>query len=421
MKITTNCCGCGVCANACTQNCIEMTLDAEGFLVPTVNMEICVHCGICEKVCPINQKKEIISPPIVIGAFSKEDTLRYESSSGGVFSVLATEIINQGGVVCGVEFDSISQNARHIIIDKIDDLEKLRGSKYIQSEVGDVYINIKKHLLTGRKVLFSGTPCQVAGLRSFLRKDYDNLLCVEVICHGVPSTRLWEKYIQETEKRENKRVINVLFRNKKYSWSEFGMSKEYSDLSQKFLFSFEDPFFQMFNSNLCLRKSCYKCEFKGLNTKADISLGDFWHVDEINPKLDDGKGISIVLLCTNKGINFFNKMSNKMNICIKDADYETACRLNSAIVKPLPESDKHNQFFEDMQAMTFKDLSNKYFPLRMKQKIKGILLRTGVWRLIKIVGGEKNCNYGILIIMTDRRERVEKENHASLWYKTGSN
>lgn len=389
MKITTNCCGCGVCSNVCTQNCIEMTLDAEGFLFPTVNTKMCVHCGICENVCPINQKKEIISSPVVIGAFSKEDTLRYESSSGGVFSVLATEIISQGGVVCGVEFDAINQNARHVIINKIDDLAKLRGSKYIQSEVGSVYIDVKKYLLAGRKVLFSGTPCQIAGLRSFLRKDYDNLLCVEVICHGVPSTGLWGNYIQEIEKKENKRVVNVLFRNKKYSWSEFGLSKEYSDLSQKFLFSFEDPFFRMFNSNLCLRKSCYKCEFKGLNTKADISLGDFWHVDEINSKLDDGKGISIVLLCTNKGKDFFYRISHKMNICIKDIDYETACRLNSAIVKSMPESDKRNQFFEDMQVMTFEDLSNKYFPLRMKQKIKGMLLRTGVWKLIKTQGGKK--------------------------------
>ena len=210
----------------------------------------------------------------------------------------------------------------------------------------------------------------------------------------------------------------MLFRNKKYSWSEFGVSKEYSDLSQKFLFSFEDPFFQMFNSNLCLRESCYKCEFKGLNTKADISLGDFWHVDEINSKLDDGKGISIVLLCTEKGKKFFNKISSVMNICIKDIDYGTACKLNPAIVQSLPESDKRNQFFEDMQVLTFKDLSNKYFPLRMKQKIKGILLRIGLWRIIKTRG--YNCNYGVLIIMSDGRKCIEKENHVGLRHTTRS-
>ena len=389
MEITSNCCGCGACSNACPKGCIEMLLDGEGFLSPVVNDDICVHCGICKSICPNNQDNKRINTPMVIGAFSKNDTIRYQSSSGGVFSILAEEVLNQGGVVCGVKFDSSKQIPRHVIIDRVDDLTKLRGSKYIQSEPGNIFFKVKKHLTVGRKVLFSGTPCQIAGMRSFLKRDYDNLLCVEVICHGVPSTELWKKHIQSVEKKEKKQVVNVLFRSKKYSWSDFGLKTEYSDLSHKFMFSFEDPFFRMFNSNLCLRKSCYQCNFKGLNTKADISLGDFWNIDEIDSKLDDGKGISIVLLCTDKGKEYFQSISDRLNVCIEDVDYDMACRLNKAIIYSMPESEKRNQFFKDMHDMSFDALSSKYCPLEPKQKIKGLLLRTGLWKFTKILGGGK--------------------------------
>lgn len=403
MEITTNCCGCGACSNACPKGCIEMLLDSDGFLSPMINNDICVNCGVCRAICPSNQSNSSISIPKVIGAFSNDDSIRYQSSSGGVFSVIAENFLRQGGVVCGVEFNSNVQIPRHIMIDKVEDLAKLRGSKYIQSETGNIFINVKQQLSVGRKVLFSGTPCQIAGIRSFLKKDYDNLLCVEVICHGVPSTELWKKHIQTVEKKEKKQVVDVQFRNKKYSWSDFGLNTEYSDSSQKFLFSFEDPFFRMFNSNLCLRKSCYQCNFKGLNTKADISLGDFWNIDEIDSKLDDGKGISIVLLCTDKGKEYFQSISDRLNVCIDNVDYDKACNLNKAIIKSMPESEKRNQFFKDMHYMSFDLLSSKYCPLTLKQKIKGLLLRTGLWKITKILGGGvNNSTYGLLYIMSSK-------------------
>lgn len=278
----------------------------------------------------------------------------------------------------------------------------MRGSKYIQSDIGNIYLKIRELLLHGKKVLFSGTPCQVAGLRSCLGSNFSNLVCVEVICHGVPPTGLWKKYVQHVERKEKKRIEKVFFRSKKYSWNDFGVNTEYWDFSKKFQFSFENPFFRVFNSNLCLRETCYNCKFKGLSTRADIALGDFWHVEEIDANLDDGKGISIVLLCTNKGKILFKEIVDKLNICIENVDYEKACKLNAAINKSMPKSDKRDQFLVDMNELSFNELSKKYFSLNVKQKLKGVLIRTGLYKVLKS-GGQSNMNYGMLIEFVDRR------------------
>lgn len=394
-----NCCGCTACVQACPQRCIKMVYDEEGFQYPEIDKTICVHCGICDKVCPFNKNDVIDTDPIAVAAYCKDNRIRYQSSSGGIFTILAISILKQNGVVFGAVFDSKTKKVKHMSVDSIEGLDRFRGSKYIQSELNDSYKNIENYLLKGTKVLFSGTSCQVAGLKSYLRKDYSNLVCVEVICHGVPSLKLWNLYVDDIEKKMNKEIDNVQFRCKKYSWENFGTNISFCGKSNLFQFSFENPFFRFFNSNLCLRPSCYNCKVKGKNTKADISLGDFWHIDEIYPNLDDGKGISLVLLCTEKGKQLFDSVSDEMIVFTNGVDYRTACSCNPAIEKSMEESNKREKFFKDLPNMGFDELVNTYSPKTSKITIKGILLRTGAWKTIQKLRnrGVSNSDYGIYV------------------------
>lgn len=387
MREKKECCGCGACFQACPTKCITMELDEEGFSYPVIDDSKCIKCGRCTMVCPYEYVEQVEEPQ-VFAATCLDDEIRYNSSSGGIFTVLANAILSIDGIVCGVKYDSENHCVQHILVEKEKDLKLLQGSKYIQSTVGYSYLRIKEYLNNKRFVLFSGTSCQVAGLLSFLGKDYNNLLCVEVICHGVPSSKLWKKYIDYVENKENKKIENVYFRSKKYSWNDFGVSINYLKQKEKFNFSFEDPFFRMFNSNLCLRPSCYDCKFKGLHTKADISLGDFWNIENIDASYNDGRGLSVVLLNNNKGRNYFEKVASDLKVYSEGINYSNACDCNKAIINSMRESDKREQFFYDLEKMEFKALENKYVPMNAKKRIKGILLRLRIWPA-KLIGGTK--------------------------------
>ena len=188
-----DCTGCHSCYNVCPKKCIDMKFDEEGFLYPSIDSSKCVECGLCEKVCPIIHTIEIENEPIAVGCYNKDEKIRMDSSSGGIFTLLSELVIQYGGVVFGAEFDE-NYNVRHSYVDNIEDLYKFRGSKYVQSTIGNSYYNAKQFLEQGRQVLFSGTPCQITGLKRYLQKDYDNLICQDIVCHGVPSTNVWEHY-----------------------------------------------------------------------------------------------------------------------------------------------------------------------------------------------------------------------------------
>lgn len=365
----TKCCGCAVCVDVCPNNFISMEKDGEGFLYPVIDDSKCLNCGLCKSKCPVLsneiEKEKII--PEAYGIKAKDTELRLASSSGGMFSIIANHVLSEGGIVCGAAMANDCKSVEHILVDKQEDLYKLRGSKYVQSKIGNTYRKLESELKKGRKVLFSGTPCQVSGFRSFLGKDYDNLLLVEVICHGVPSPDLWVKYIDDRERKTKAQIVKVDFRHKKRGWTVFGSRLENSQ--RKVLYSTlrEDPYLLMFLGDYCLRPSCYSCNFKGFKVKTDFTLGDFWGIQSVVPEFFDDKGVSLVLVHSEKAKTLFKKLANLLDFV--KVDCMTALKHNIVMIQSVKKPVERDKFFEDMNKMDFDCLTKKYASVRFKQKL----------------------------------------------------
>lgn len=346
------CCGCEACVQACPKECISLKADAEGFLYPTANASQCVECGLCERVCPVTNQSKAQQPLQTYAATNNNDAIRQDSSSGGIFTLLAEITIAEGGVVFGARFND-NWDVEHAYAESIDELAAFRGSKYLQSHIGNTYRQAQRFLNDERKVLFVGTPCQIAGLKHFLRKDYPNLLTVDIICHGAPSPLVWKKYLDETislNERKNSvslrpqevvanrhaHVEGISFRNKKMGWKKYSFALQLSEatadgekntVSLSYIFS-ENAYMQAFLSNLTLRPSCYYCPTKQGKSCSDITLGDFWGIEHIDPTIDDDKGLSLVLINTEKGQQTLKSLDD---CSIKEQPYNKALQYNPSI------------------------------------------------------------------------------------------
>lgn len=370
------CSGCHGCYNVCPVKCITMVEDKEGFLYPAVDKNQCIDCGLCEKVCPIINKKERVNNITAYACINKDEYIRSKSSSGGVFSLLAENIINQGGIVFGAGFDD-DFNLVHSYTDNIEGISKYRGSKYLQSKIGNAYSIIKDFLEKGYKVLFSGTPCQIDGLISYLGKEYSNLMCIDIICHGVPSPKVFKMYRCNLEKKYRGTTKRMTFRCKDNSWKKYSISLEFSN-NDKYISEFnKDIFMRGFLQNLYLRPSCYDCNSKTLNRLSDITIADFWGIDNIAPELNDDKGTSLVLINSNKGKDILNQLQDK--IIIKEVECNEAIKYNSSAIKSVPNNPKRDMFFKslDSNSDNINELIVKYTKIslgkRTYKKFRGIL------------------------------------------------
>lgn len=343
----SQCTGCTACASICPRQCIQMKKDDAGFEFPEViEQSACIACGACERICPVlaNKKtEESHSSTFAYAAFSINDSLRMESSSGGVFSELAVVILQLGGIIYGASYDDEGV-VRHTGIEAQKELGKLRGAKYSQSILGDSFLTLKKQLDSGRTVLFSGTPCQVAGLRAFLKRDYDNLVCIDFVCHGIPSPMVWEKYVRYRSQIDNGDMFpqHINLRNKESGWSNYAYSVEftYADNTRYLCKNGDDPFMRLFVNDYILRESCSNCHFKGYKRVSDITLGDFWGIWNIDPEMDDDKGTSLILTHTAKGENMMNAVAG--NIKCERVTLEQAVNRNPSMLKssePKPNRD----------------------------------------------------------------------------------
>lgn len=331
---TKNCCGCSACAQKCPKKCISMEEDDEGFLYPVIDFNICINCGICEKVCPmlINLPKGKVLNTYI--AYHKNEETRLNSSSGGIFSAFATEIFKLNGIVYGAAFDN-NFTVHHIGISSEEKIFLLQGSKYLQSRIEKTFIEVKNLLENDKIVLYSGTACQIAGLKAYLGREYSNLYTIDILCHGVPSPKLWKRYINEQEKLHNSLLERVSFRNKKYGWKSYNILLNFvNNTSYEKIFT-KDPFMQMFLRDICLRPSCYSCRFKEMDRSSDITIGDCWGVENHHPYMDDNKGTSCLFIHTDKGINLFKSILSKINYVSSELDLVLPSTAHSRIsVKP---------------------------------------------------------------------------------------
>lgn len=345
IKNKKDCCGCNACVQICPKQCIEIKVDYEGFEYPCVSVDSCIDCGLCEKVCPIVNTENSRVPLRVYAAKHVDATIKLKSSSGGFFFALAKKVLDDGGVVFGAAFDE-DRSVHHVYTEKIEGLWPILGSKYVQSRIGTCFFEAKRFLDQGRLVLFSGCPCQIAGLKKYLRnKQYSNLILVDFLCHGVPSPGVWGKYLEEILKKIARRAdsgensvlklplnaisaIDISFRDKeKYGWRKYsfvvrGMSSS-KDIQNSVLLSDmhrDNPFMKGFLSNLYLRPSCHFCKFKRFQSGSDITLGDYWGIYRVNPSFNDNEGVSMVFINTSKAAELL--LSIKDNLELAETSFQ---------------------------------------------------------------------------------------------------
>lgn len=386
------CCGCTACVQRCPKHCISLNEDKEGFLYPIVDKETCVDCGLCEKVCPALNISDERIPLRVYAAKHKDDEIRMKSSSGGVFTLLAEQVIDEGGVVFGARFDECWE-VMHDYTETKDRLAIFRGSKYVQSRIGNTYHQAEKFLKEGRKVMFTGTPCQIAGLKRYLRKEYSNLLAVDFVCHGVPSPKVWRIYLDETIARESlekntvslhannrsKSIQSIEFRSKSTGWKKFSFSLTLAKavaegernsvfLSSKF---YDNPYMQAFLSDYTLRPSCYQCVCKSGRSGANITMGDFWGIEKIKPEFDDDKGSGLILNYLIKGLDLYSTEWQEMT-------YDQALDGNLSIINSARIPINRNFFFHRLKKnnsmiLSWKETNSSKFLLRLYRKLYRIL------------------------------------------------
>lgn len=341
------CTGCGACFNICNKDAISMKQDCKGFLRPYVDGNKCISCGLCIKTCPVNTlTSKHKTENSCYSAKNKNNTIRQQSSSGGLFTAFAEYILNKNGVVFGAAFSDDCDSVIHKLCETIEDLDELRGSKYLQSEIGNTYSQVKNILNDSRYVLFSGTPCQISGLKNYLNCDYEKLLTIDVVCHGVPSPLIYKKYKDSVKQiLSSSKILKYYFRDKGTGWSSSStkiIGDNNSVYTQK---NNIDPFFATFNKELFLRDCCHKCQYNSVERVSDITLADFWGYSPSSFKMrNDEKGISLVLVNTTRGNEFFDAIKNK--IIYQTEDIQMAIRGNKSLKESWPKNEKSDEFWD---------------------------------------------------------------------------
>lgn len=378
----SKCCGCCACVDVCAHHAITLKTDIEGFWYPEVDKDKCVDCGLCEKVCPelhiLDLKKNDFEKPAhTIAAINKNMSVRWDSTSGGAFSALADVMYAQGGYVSGAVYND-DFSVSNYISNNQEDLKRLRSSKYLQSKAEGLYKQIRDLLRNGEKVLACGTPCQMAALRSFLRKDYDNLTIVDFICRGVNSPKVYRKYLDSLERKYGGKVVYVKAKNKELGWRNLTRKVVFDNGKVYYGVRMDDDFRRGYHTNVFCRPSCYHCQYKGFPRMADITIADYWGIENVDKNLDNNIGTSMILLNSKKGIEYFEQAKEKFEW--KETRFESILPGNIALRKPIePAKIDRKAFFEDLDNGTFDDVVKKYFPknninsLSLKQRIKNVI------------------------------------------------
>lgn len=364
-----NCCGCGACFDACVHHAIDWKVDDEGFSYPLANKEMCIKCGLCDKACPILNKDALLHKnkefmPLVFGIHHKDPEIRFTSTSGGAFWGLAENFVRQGGYVSGAVFCDHFR-VRHIIANNLDNLGRIKGSKYCQSDCRGIYKEIRKLLLSGEKVLATGLPCQIAALYQYLHRNYDNLLTVDLICHSVASPMVFEKYIDSLEKNYSSCMVSYHPKNKEFGgWHKYAFKATFENGKVYHRNGNDDNFTRLFvgGENICARYSCFECPFKTVPQASDITIGDFWGIEKIDPSFDSPAGVSKLVVNSRKGKRYLDSLD-----CFEIRSYSIESSIYGnpsswTMLKPAsrPDERRRKRFMRDIQVMPFDGCVSKY-------------------------------------------------------------
>lgn len=390
-----NCCGCGACAQICPKGAIVMAPDVDGFVYPSVYEAKCVECGLCEKACAFQHQTPPESLKQVYAAVSG-DTDVTESASGGLFSSFAQAVLADGGAVygCAMEYENGQLWPRHIRVTEPENLILLKGSKYVQSDLGNTYPDIRRRLENGQTVLFSGTPCQVAGLKGYLRRDYANLYTLDLVCHGVPSGKLFREYIAFKERKRGAKITGFRFRDKSTGWKLHGtMTFENGDTIH--FEPEESSYYQMFLNSYTYRENCYQCPYASEHRPGDITIGDFWCIELVHPELlaenggplEHNKGASCLIVNNQKGQTLLNRYGSGIHRWV--STYENAAKYNRQLTAPSPQKPERTEVmalnregYEKVERWYLRKLR----PIKIKRAIRAAVPRP-VKNIIKTILG----------------------------------
>lgn len=373
------CCGCSACYNACPSNAISMIINDEGFYEPKIDYSKCINCGLCHNLCPqLNNKIKFAFPIKTYAAYINDKKNILNSSSGGLFYQIAKKIIESYGIVYGVAWNQ-NMESNHVKVDSLENLNKLQGSKYVQSNLKQIFLDIMDDLNNNKIVLFSGTPCQIAGLKSFLKKDYINLITIDLVCHGVPSPLLFNKYKEWYEYKNNVKIIDYSFRDKyNNDWGVNARIKVLKNKKNKYLFvrAKLDPYFKAFTDGSNYRECCYDCKYAKKDRISDITLADYWGIENVHKNFINKKGVSLLIINTERGVSLFNNIIN--NIKYIESDINEAVKYNLNLNKPSVRPDLRNYVYsglKDINSSNFYDYSknNLNFRIDVKEIIKQVM------------------------------------------------
>lgn len=393
-KTKKDCCGCAACMNVCPKQAIAMKADQDGFIYPEVNNDLCIECGLCKKVCAFQNIPVKADEPIATyAAINKNKEVLSSSASGGIFGALAAMVLEKKGVIFGCAYNE-DMEPEHICVNNLFDLHKIQGSKYVQSNINDTYTKAKKYLKGNRWVLFTGTPCQIAGLKSYLGKDYENLITADLICHGVPPSQFFKGYIRYLEDKLNGKIMDFKFRDKSKGWGHQAKItyEKRGTVREKFFLPIQSYYYYYFLKGDVSRESCYECKYACCSRVGDFTMGDYWGVEKAHPEIEKKNGVSVLLVNSKKGMILVGELDKYLNLT--KSTFGQARVQNSQLNRPTPRSDKREAILKAWREGGYNAVANEYYKTYKRQillhKVK-LFVPPTVKRLIKgVLGKGKN-------------------------------
>lgn len=378
-----DCCGCTACASACNLHAISMDMDEEGFFYPHVNLQLCTNCSLCERVCPIIRYDTIVDKninPTIFALYHRDDSIRQASSSGGVFAALVDYAFLRNGIAYGAVYDK-GFVVKHKKAENKEEAMLFRGSKYVQSDMLNIYIEVKRYLDNGRYILFSGTPCQVEGLKCFLRKRYANLTTVDILCHGVPSPKVFSDYVSFIRRNSDFELTKIYMKDKTFGWKYPNLRLYFGSHVSQFNTVLSNLWNKIYYGHLVTRPSCYTCRFTNYHRSGDITIGDFWGIEKVYPKIDMDKGISLIMLNNNKGLEVWNCIKEQFEYIPSNIKECVQPNLQHPVCEPV----NRDAFWMDYQKFGFDGIAYKYWGVTKKELLKN-RIKTLINNLREMVG-----------------------------------